>query len=558
VDSTTKKAGVAPGRDREAIFFHAGWIAILAFATHWRFSFPLTPLVDRDFFGFLNPAIQALTGHGFQHTNNREFLYPGFVWVLLAVFRDFRVITIVQHLLGLATGLLLLASWRVVRGALPALHVPRWLYDLAGLVMFGIFVFAGQPVEFEHFIRPDVLCPFVAALGFHLLIRFLIARREGKGRAAFAFGAAGLFVVGVLPSLKPSFWLTVVFVAIPVWVALFDSRERILPRLLMIALPVMGVWLLLLLPEKHFSAADQRSASFLPESIFSIHALIIREQIASDVEHPDPGVPYPREKLRETLALLDAGLAAARRNSPTHMASLGYDADYLLNDDPFFATLTKADGGHPEPHLVFCQYYYRRTWRKRPGAMLGKVVRQLGLFYNLSCPAYCNGHFDMRKYYGRADELLKQPRIARSMAAWPPWREFRDAVAAAKDSAPTIAMPKLLKKTLDRLGNFYMPLLIGYLAAVPWLLCTARRRADFGLCAAVLAVGYAFNFGNNLGIAVLHTLEVSRYTYVQFATTILTEMLTAVFLAEIALHVFAPRFLAGKSRPPAGTEPVKA
>ena len=523
-----------------AAAFHAAWIFLLLCAAWGRFSLPLTPAIDKDFGGYLHPALGALTGHGFEHAEGRAILYPGLVYALLAVFRDFRAITILQHTLGLATGLLLLATWCAAWCALRPARTPRWLYDLAGLAMFAVFLFTPQPVQFEFLIRPDVICPFFAALSFFLLVRFLLAWRvEKNSRAMFGFAVAAVFVSFVLPSLKPSYWLSSLFTTIPVWCALFDRREKIARRLLMAALPLATVWLLLLLPERLSSRGDTGSATFLPESLFSIHALIIREQLAADVATPDPAVPYPPEKLRATLALLDAGIASVQFNSPGHMVSLGYDADWLLYRDPFFTKMAEADHWVLEPRLGFYRYYYRRTWQKMPGPMLRKVGIQLGLFYNLACPAYCNHGWDMRKYYVRADELLHGPDEQAAIDAWPPAQTYRATVAQLKDHATEIPVRKILRHTIDRLGNCYLPGLLAYLAALPWICWRAERRARFGVFAAILATGYAFNFGNNLGIAILHTLEVSRYTYIQFATTVLTEMLTGIFLIEVLFGLFS-------------------
>ena len=547
-----------PPRSRfHAAAFHGAWIVLLLLAAGWRFSFPLTPAIDKDFSGYLHPALDALGGRAFAHADGRAILYPALVYALLAGCRDFRAITIVQHTLGLATGLLLLATWCAAWRALRPARLPRWLYDLAGLAMCAAFFFTPQPVQFEFLIRPDVICPFFAALSFFFIVRFLLAWRvEKNARAFLGFGVAAVFTAFVLPSLKPSYWLSSIFTTLPVWCALFDRREKGVRRLLLAVLPLAAVWLLLIMPERRSSRGDTSSATFLPESLFSIHALIIREQLAADVAAPDPAVPYPPEKLRATLALLDDGIAAALRENPGHMASLGYDADYLLYRAPFFTKLAEADHWALEPRLGFYRYYYLRTWKKRPGPMLGKVTGQLALFYNLECPAYCNHGFDMAKYYRIADMLMQQPDEQARIAAWPPAVAFRDSLAAIKDRRTEIGMRKLLRHATNRLGNCYLPGLLAWLASLPWILWRAERRARYGIFAAILAVGYAFNFGNNLGIAILHTLEVSRYTYIQFATTLLTEMLTAVYLLDVALGLGAPFFARGKESAPAAAAPL--
>src|SRR6266567_2338475 len=86
------------------VLFHGSWIIILLAAAYQRFVLPLTPLADNDIWGFLNPGLQSLIGNGFQHTDNRNSLYPRLISILLGVFQDFRAITVMQRLLGLATG----------------------------------------------------------------------------------------------------------------------------------------------------------------------------------------------------------------------------------------------------------------------------------------------------------------------------------------------------------------------------------------------------------------------------------------------------------------------
>jgi hypothetical protein len=58
------------------------------------------------------PALRKLTGAEFGHTQGRNFLYPGFLYLILRFFDDFRAIAIVQHLLGVAAGAVLLKRCR--------------------------------------------------------------------------------------------------------------------------------------------------------------------------------------------------------------------------------------------------------------------------------------------------------------------------------------------------------------------------------------------------------------------------------------------------------------
>jgi hypothetical protein len=522
--------------------FHSAWIIMLLGAAWQRFSLPLQPLAHADIWGFLNPGIQSILGHGFQHTNNRNFLYPGLIYGVLAIFKDFRAITILQHLLGLGTGVLLLVAWRQARRCLSHPNVRHWTFDLAGLSTMALYLFAAEPRHFEYLIRPDAICPFFAAVALNLVLAFLIARkidvRPGK---ALLLGAMTLFVAMLIPNLKPSFWLTSVLFTIPIWMALFDPKISLVRRLLMVLVPIGAATLLMSLPERHFEATDQESKTFLPESLFSIHALIIREQLADDAAHPDPSVPYSQEKLRSTLAALDAGLAESKAKSPRHFRSLGYDADYLLYHTSFFEKMAQAEGNQWNVALGFYKYYYFRAWRKRPLEMLGKVAKQMGLFYNFKCPAYCDKNFDLQNSYSRSQRALNDSGGEKTLNEWPPAVRWQDDQAVLVTAAPTIGTNPALQIMIKLLSHAYLPALLAFLACVPLVLADQERRARFGVFCAVVAIGYGFNLGNNLGIAVLHTLDVGRYTYVQYATTIWTEMLTFVFLAELLPGVVAAR-----------------
>ena len=159
-----------------------------------RFSLPLDPIADPDTWGYLAPALQKLTGSGFGH-EGRNFVYPGFLFLLLRLFGDFRAITITQHLLGLAAGSFLLVTWRRVRTFVEASRLNAGTRDFLGLIAAAIFFLAGEPIRTEMQIRPEGVCAFVLSLNLWFAVgpaaaglRYL--RRRPAGVAASASAAA--------------------------------------------------------------------------------------------------------------------------------------------------------------------------------------------------------------------------------------------------------------------------------------------------------------------------------------------------------------------------------
>ncbi len=150
-------------------------VAIFAMAAWQRFVLPLDPIADPDTWGYLSPALRKLLGAEFGHTHGRNFVYPGFVFLVLRVFGDFRAIVIAQHFLGLVAGAILLLTWRRSRALVPDSRIGRFTHDCLGLIPVAIFLFAGEPIRFEMQLRPEGLAAFLIGITLYFALRFIIS-----------------------------------------------------------------------------------------------------------------------------------------------------------------------------------------------------------------------------------------------------------------------------------------------------------------------------------------------------------------------------------------------
>src|ERR1041384_2778402 len=153
----------------------AYWIAIAAifmWAACRRFSPPLDPIADLDIWGYLSPALLKLTRGEFVHAQGRNFVYPGFLFLILRAFGDLRAIAVVQHVLGLAGGGLILLMWRRVRSFSASSPVGDRSHSVLGLFLVAVFLLAGEPIRAEMEIRPEGICAFLVALNFYFLTGF--------------------------------------------------------------------------------------------------------------------------------------------------------------------------------------------------------------------------------------------------------------------------------------------------------------------------------------------------------------------------------------------------
>jgi len=73
----------ASGKSQTQLIYWVALAAIFVFATWQRFTLPLDPIADPDTWGYLSPALRKLAGAEFGHTHGRNFIYPGFLFLLL-------------------------------------------------------------------------------------------------------------------------------------------------------------------------------------------------------------------------------------------------------------------------------------------------------------------------------------------------------------------------------------------------------------------------------------------------------------------------------------------
>jgi len=161
------------------IFARAAWL---------RFRLPLDPIVVPN---YLLPALKKLVGAEFGQMHlGRIIIYPGFVYLLVRVFGDFRAITITQNLLGLLAGGVFLLTWRRIRDFIPSAHLPYPIYRCLGLLAVAIYMFSREPLYFERDIRPEGICGFLISINLYFVIQFTACCfLEGRRTATVAYGS---------------------------------------------------------------------------------------------------------------------------------------------------------------------------------------------------------------------------------------------------------------------------------------------------------------------------------------------------------------------------------
>lgn len=516
-------------------------MALFAWAAWQRFSLPLDPITDPDMWGYLSPALRKLIGAEFGHTEGRNFLYPGFLFVLLRVFGDFRAITVAQHILGLLAGIILLLTWRRARVFIPNPRVGLVAYEWMGLLAAGIFLLATEPTRFETQLRPEGICAFLISANLYFVVQFTACCFiEQRKYAVAGYGIAAVVSSILLASVKPSFALVAIFALLPV--GLFFFRRGWFRQKAVLAAGALVTAVLLFWPERFLSRNDEASRTFLPATLFVVHANLIRDQMAEDLAQK-AAVPYSQEWLARIHAALATEIAKSHAANPRHYPSLGFDPDYLMFNQSSIVAQLRREFQNDVPGLCsFYRFCYARIWRQRPIAVLQKIVQQMEVFYTPVCPAY-----DRRRYWRLADEygyslmLLGLEPYRETLTAYPPAMDFVNRTELLSRDVPVVVQRRPIQGLFLVFGGIYSPLILLALGLVGAVLANGDRRKQFGWCAVLVLFGLLYNAISCLEVAILNSLEIRRYLTVQLFPVIFAQILALWFVLEFFLERRANR-----------------
>jgi hypothetical protein len=510
---------------------------IFAWAVWQRFKLPLDPIADPDTWGYLSPALRKLTGAKFGHTNSRNFIYPGFLFVLLRIFADFRAITIAQHFLGLLAGAVLLLAWRRARIFVLSARIGRSGHAPIGLVGAAIFLLQSQTIIDEKGIRPEGVCAFVLSVAFYFLIQFVACfYLERRRIAAMAHGIALTFTAIFLASIKPSFGLASLVVMSPTIPLLW--RSGWLWQKVGFSFGFACSAALLLLPENFLSREDEMTRTFLPTTLFVFHADVIRDQLANDLEN-SISLPYSADRLKRLHAALSTEIAKSHAANPKAYRSLGFDPDFLMFNADSIATQTRREfGGDVTALCTFYRFYYQRIWQKQPGRLLEKVTGQMLMFYVPYCRAY-DPRFtrNLGDQYQLGVASLSDPMCRKVWSAYSPAVDFMTRTEELARRGLRFREPVIVPLIVFLAAISYSIWLVIALVLASIVATHFRQWGRLRFIAAFVVFAFSFNAACCLEVAIINSLEVRRYSTVQMFSTLFAQLLGLWFILEFVVQM---------------------
>ena len=527
-------------------------VALFGYAAAMRFTLPQQPFIDGDFWGYLHPVVSKLNGGVFQHTYGRDFLYPGFLYLLLKTFQDFRAISVAQHFFGLGTGVLMVLAFRELGRLLcPAARgVYEFVLALLGLGVALAFLLAPSTVYFEQCIRTEGIFPFFAVLSILLNLIFVRLRwREPRPKTAAWLGAASFLVAILLYKLKPAFGFGVVVAGLPLAVSFVTRGMNWWLKVVPLGGMAVFVVVALLLPERRLRADDQMAPLILPDLLYTIHADMIHDQMRDDLAGTAP-LPFDRPVLEQLYQRLEEAIPLSRGPGCHIYPSLGFDPDYILFVNKVFETTRHPiKVWHLRPSIGYT--YYFRVATHHPLRMLAKIATQMECFYHFQPrPQFrFTGQFTRFHAGEYARPLAKlyagNLDISNSAALHEVLDRFAPTIPYVAESRKLMATTQEIPLNTFAaslqawLAALYLPGLLAVLATCGWTLLTSRGRSRWLVASLAVLLIYGYNFGNNLTVAIIHSLDVGRYVENQSAYTYLASLVGWVFVGGVLRSVVA-------------------
>jgi hypothetical protein len=511
-----------------------GVAALLVTVAAWnRFSLPQDPLADPD--AYLWPAVMKLSGGPFPHLQGLNFLYPGMVYLILRTAGDFRVISVAQHFLGLAAGALFLTGWNRLADFFPRPLLSRVAHQAIGLFGAGIYLLSTAPLWFEMAIRPDAVCMFFQILIFWLAIQFFYYRIVAPNSRKAVIYATGATVTAFLAaSIKPSFTLMALFAVVPVIWLVTTIKGNLGAKLAFFGVAV-SVVMVLTFAERHLRRNDPTVKIFLPETLFVFHAKIIHAQMVADLEKGETA-GYPSEWLRRSCDELGREIRGTHELYPEAFPVLGFQPDYLHYGTDSLLDRWRHQLGD-DGFVDFLRYWYWHSLVNRPLAFVEKIAGQLRVFYSTDCPAFrARKKWPLSSWsYTRSLSALSQPPWLVLLSKIPAGSAFLERTRILRSKNIVIHQNKAVQVCHVVCARTFLPILLVSVPLAAYSLLRRSSSENSKWAAFWVLFFYAASFGNILGVSVVHSMEVPRYSTVLFISALFAQVWAIRWLIEIGV-----------------------
>ena len=388
--------------------------------------------------------------------------------------------------------------------------------------------------------RPEAIYPFLMSL--HLLCASCFLERSLIRKSiplAIYWGSLMTTISISLYVLKPIWGLALVSAGLPLLIVLACSsgKWRAIPFVAGAVGTAVGI-AFFLLPDIIISSTHPQPVSLLSQQLFFVHANLVDTEIRRDLSSPnDP--PFPREIL--------AAMSEEFHNGFTGKLGRPYKTLGFNPDDFIYG---KADNlaerffrGQPGGTDKFYRHYYLSVLKNQPIKMIGKILRELGVFYRCDGKLMRAGDsLKLRLWYKESADIFSGDNYLYPLKIneWKPYKNYMDAVRTVQTTND--AEQADLMMVFLSVANALYVIVLGLFLVAGFVWGRKRDPQTGGLPLLWLGLWiFSYNFAITLTVALVHSMSIQRYTDTQYTLTIFTFCAGVLLLLSLAVEAAQSR-----------------
>jgi hypothetical protein len=386
-------------------------------------------------------------------------------------------------------------------------------------------------------IQPEgVLAFFVLAYLFLALAYIRMRWVSHKDLPAIVFGAATVLTSYCVLLLKPSWGFALIPSFLLLVSGIFGAGSRLLRWIPAFAAVVM-TGALFTFPHLLGFRPDAGSRTFLPFTLVSIHAAQILQNAEKEHLITETDTPSPDQEDRFYQELKQAWVEA--RKVPLGCPTLGFAPDYIMYTKDFFRGFAAEQKLTDSELISLCYTTYFKTWLGSPGAMLGKIGKEMRIF--LSAPSRdFAAHSVSRKraldistrFSPAPQDLLTAAESKDYLRNQPIYLAYLANLAKVYQEGWKIDCVNWLRYVAIVVAKLASIIQVAFFVSLIPIFCI-RRLSDLRWLALAATMVSTAVYGNMLTVGVVHTLDLDRYRtgYVPALLLALVMMTTVLFAA---------------------------
>ena len=361
---------------KNPIYFSIILIIFILASIHKLAGLPF-PYFHNDSGHYLFSAIDFIKNHKITcYQENRNFVYPLFLAVLLKIKYSLKIIPLVQHILGLAGGLFIILLFEDFYKSLKPGKVTAVILRTGTLLVLVLYLFSYSANLQEHYIMVESIT------GFFMIMTLYLFSKSIKSNNVY-FISFSFFILYDVAYLQPRYIISVIIVSAILLFMFFKKQMPVISKLWIIIISSALIIIFLFLPNKIYKSDIPKSYySFVVASKIELICKQLKEDLA---ENKKP--VYDRKILQDVYASLTAQLPNLG-NESTHV-NRGlfsyYNIMRKVRENTFKGDTKKMD--------MFFRHYIVESLIHEPLLWAKAIFRELGIFYYPNMEIFGKNHY---------------------------------------------------------------------------------------------------------------------------------------------------------------------